>query len=406
MLLSSIAFSLISTVTRVFINVGMVAIYSHSLSMTVFSFFALGIFVAQIVCVFIDAGVNVEIMRFSRQEDDLASFQRLADSTTVRLILGFVSVVLVSSFYVFQGEQTGNIIMLASAMCSGIMSSICETYLINIKAKNKFRAEFYIVLVQAIILFGFSLTSFWGPVSAVISVLMPRFIILYWLSLYKSKYFKYCRAVTLSLVLDYFVKLKYYSVDSIFSNLSAQLDNCLVTILLGRETYGLYQPVSRLNNAAQGLSGAIGAFVIPLASTYTLARKKWLTLNLVFSLFGFVCSAGMFFCSGFIIQNFFGKGFISDGNVIFLLSGIMLIRYVAAGSGSFLTLIGQQKQRASINAVYTLGGLSAGFGFGKDLNGILEIVMCSQLLLLFSYFVFGIVKLNKIGNYNVDVDNS
>ena len=389
-LLLNLVLSVLSTLIRVIVNVGIVAIYSHSLDIQTFSYFVLGLFIAQITCVFIDSGINVEILRFSRLEDDKISYARLASSTSVRLTIG-VSVVIVSFIIgVFIGELN-QALVLSSSLLSGIFSSIIETYLISIKTKNKFKLEVVVVVMQAILLFLLSMISFLGEGFVLISILLPRIITLSWLMFRVGNFLEYRKSINLSTIYSYFSRLKYYSIDSIFSNLNILLDNSIIILVLGREIYGTYQPISRLYNSALAMVGAVSSFIIPLASTFNSNRKKWLILKMIFTIFGLLACIGMLIFSEYIISHFFGVGFIKESTTIRFLAAILFVRYMAAGSGSFLTLIGRQRIRAIINVVLTVTAFIVGYIYTESINHVLFVILISQTLLLVFYTIFGLV---------------
>jgi len=162
-------------------------------------------------------------------------------------------------------------------------------------------------------------------------------------------------------------------------------------LVLGREIYGTYQPISRLYNSALAMVGAVSSFIIPLASTFNSNRKKWLILKMIFTIFGLLACIGMLIFSEYIISHFFGVGFIKESTTIRFLAAILFVRYMAAGSGSFLTLIGRQRIRAIINVVLTVTAFIVGYIYTESINHVLFVILISQTLLLVFYTIFGLV---------------
>ena len=356
--MKNISISILSTVIRVLLSVGIVVIFSHSLSFSIFTYYVIGSLAAQILGIFIDAGVNNEIMRFARTEEDSLSNERLMSTSSVRLVLVTI-VSLCSLIYIVTIDGCQNRMVFFSSLLSGLLTSIVETYLINLKAKNKFKEELQIVILQSFTVIAFSMLSFIGSWSYVIAILIPRLLFFIYLYFIRGDLFIYLKTACLSLtsctnsIKNYYVKLKYYSLDSIFTNINLQMDALLISFLFGREILAIYQPLSRLYMSCISLSSAIASFAIPLASQIDVKMKRILILFFAFFISGLIISAGYYTLSGYIVEFIFGEGFSSDVVVVALFSFLILMRYTSASLGASLMLLGFQKYRANVNLITT-----------------------------------------------------
>ncbi|NBA98225.1 hypothetical protein [Pseudomonas sp. R5(2019)] len=381
--------SVASTITRALSALLIIALFSKSLNLESFSYYALGLLVAQISSVFIDAGVNNEILRFARLEKDDISNLRLNQSTIVRLILNF-AIFLCCSIYLIRVDGTENKLIFISSFIAGALTSITESYLINMKSKGFFSKELSISFLQAIVAIGFAYSSKLSSWATPLCIALPRLMFFYFIAIRNNSIFSSLTNFNISEIKQYYTKLKHYSIDSIFSNISTQIDNLLIPILFGKEAFALYQPLSKLLSSGLTFSGAIGAFAIPLASTYKSNIKKLIFLNSIFIGFGLAAGITFFSLSKIFISYFFGEMFVLDESIILLLSLTLAVRFFSAGSGSFLTLTGKQKTRATINSIITSISIFAGSFFSSSISELLTILLASQLLILTGYIATSI----------------
>lgn len=388
--------SMVSMCLKVISNLAIVAIYSHTTTVDLFSYIALGLLSSQIVCIFIDAGVNMEIMRFSRVEKNEISIERLIKSTLVRCSLGLVFTFLLMVVCYFRDATLIQIAFFGAAILSGVLSSISESYYINMKAKNKFFEEIKLVFIQTILLVVFSSISYFGSFATIVGLVFPRILLFYYVAIRKTMILSRIKELSFSIYYDYFYTLKYYSLDSILSSVNFQMDNMLVVSIFGRETYGLYQPLSKLNNSAINFVGAIASYVLPLASEKSDEKSKWLLLQLSFSIFGILCGGGFYAFSPYVIEYFFNPIFMHDMQLVTLLSLIIIVRCICAGSGAYLTLSGFQKFRSFANFVFTMVSAIVGYFLSNTIEGVLLVVLSSQFLLFLLYFLYGLIVLNKL----------
>ncbi len=382
--------SIASTVVRAISALLAIAIFSKTLSFDSFSYYVLGLFAAQIASIFIDAGINNEILRFARTENDKISNSRLARSTAIRLLLSS-AILLGCVFYSLKIENTLDKLILIASFSSGILTSLNESYLTNMKSKNLFTKELWLTFFQAVFIFFAAYASYISTWLAPACIFIPRAFCFYLLAIKSNCIFTEIKNITPKKVIEHYVNLKHYSIDSIFSNVSTQIDNILIPILFGKTAFALYQPLAKLFSAGLTFSGSVGAFSIPLASTFERNFSKLIYLNGIFMVFGIAGSLAFYYLSGFFVKALFSDAFLIDQKTILLLSIILMFRFFCAGSGSYLTLIGKQRSRAMINATLTCSTIILCSIFSNSIEELLKLLTCFQGLQLITYLSAAVI---------------
>jgi O-antigen/teichoic acid export membrane protein len=196
-------------------------------------------------------------------------------------------------------------------------------------------------------------------------------------------------------VFGYYTRLKHYTLDSIFSNLGAQLDAILISVLIGKEAFAIYQPTSKVLSSSLNLGGVIGALVIPKATTLHSDKNIKYYLLGSFFVFGLVVAALFFVFCNYFLSILFGSMYSPGLDIEITLTFMIIVRFLAAGAGSYLTIKGQQKKRAIINAICAVSSVifTVMYSFLYDINieVILNILLISQIVMMI-FYVLSVVK--------------
>ena len=326
-----------------------------------------------------------------------ASINRLEEGTNVRILLCFI-VLFFSLSLLLLKYSLFNYLLFFSSLFSGLLTSLYETFLLTLKSRGEFYSESKIVLFSSLAIIIISLLSFLNAVFIPSILILSRIFLFFYCTNKIYKISINLSRMNISSVKKFFSRMKYFSVDSIVSSLSIQLDGILISALLGNISYGLYQPFSRLYNACLTSIGSLGAFAIPYASRMSNKAQQWISLNIFFILFGCVVSFLFLDFTEKLIIILFGYGFLEYSEMIPYLSILIFIRFGASAVGSFLSISGKQKKRALINLFITFNTVVSVFLFYSDAKSIIKIIMLNQCLLYFIYFLFSIsVLLNYKG---------
>lgn len=388
--------SLFSTVLRIATGLGMIAIYTNALNFEKFTHLAIGLLCAQITCIFVDGGVNNEILRTARLESPAQNAKRLYESVAARLAVSSVIAICLAAYSLATTTFDNTIILLASFF-SGVLSSVNETNLVNLKAINKFKDELIKSATQSVLIVSISCAVFISPSLAALSILAPRIITTGILlrGIGTNNMRKIKNRISIKNILSYYIRLKHYTLDSIFSNLGAQLDTILISVLIGKEAYAIYQPTSRVLSSSLNLGGVIGALVIPKATTLSSDKNIKYYLLGSFFVFGLVVAALFFVFCNYFLAVLFGSIFSPGLTVELVLTAMIIVRFLAAGAGSYLTIKGQQKKRAIMNAICAISAVIctviANFFYDVDIEDILSILLISQVAMMMLY-VMSVVK--------------
>jgi O-antigen/teichoic acid export membrane protein len=381
-------FAIVSTALRIFSSIGSLAIFARTIDISDFASLALGLLAAQIACVFLDGGVNTEILKSARLESDESSNKRLNDSASIRIVLGCTALCFLAAYqYWMHGSESAR--FFAAAFAAGVCGAITESYLTNLKAKDKFKEEFFATVAQSGLVLIFSLGTFVSPLATPVLLLLPRILslaILMSASGYKATSILLLKPKK---IVGYYFQLKHYSVDAIFSNINGQLDGLLVVSILGKTAYALYQPISRLYGTTLSFGAIIAAIAIPKSTLMSTDRRLGY-LNSTFLVFGSLLALGFGFFLQYAVAFLFGEKFRPHFAITLILMALIIFRFGAAGSGSFLMVLGHQRQRALINAAVTVISIILAIFIGSDLVNIFLILMAAQVALFLTYLILAV----------------
>ncbi len=384
--MKSIVLSGSAVCIRLLANLAGIAILTRVLSLEVFGIVSVGLLAGQIFSIIADAGVNNDLLRrFSKSgSEDYEHYW--IQSVRVRLLLIPVVATIVYFLLAYLvGHGTAGIVVAVAA--GAVLAAISETYFQMYRASGSIRKElmFSIGLSVSLLIF-YSLVNF-CPEWVGLLLLLPRFIVLLAMML-TSMHLGKLRSGWLGFrgeFARYYWGLRHYALDSISSNIGMQLDNLLVFLSLGVASLAQYQPASRIVLSAIGVGSVIAGLAIPRASKMTDRKEVLRYLLQMFGGVGLGLSLIVLIVLVCGLEILFGKNFELSLPVIVMLSGILLMRFIAAGMGSFLMLEGGQAFRAKVNASLVLFVLVAGVLFGGSMLAILSTVMLGQAFLLLAY---------------------
>lgn len=384
-------YSFSSTLIRIVLGVGILSIFYSLLSGSQLANYATGLLVGQILCIFIDSGINSEVLKNANLDDAEENKLRIAESIFIRggVCTGIFFIIYPLSVILLKE----NIWFFIFSVYSVFFTSISETYYIGLKSGGEYKKEFHYVAIQAGLVIFISLLGFINEEFIVPSIILSRllvFIIIGCCFFDKIKYF-YNKKITHN-IFNYYSRLKFYSFDAIVTNLSLQLDSLAIAFIFGKSVYVDFQPINRVYLATINLASAISGYAIPFVSKIKDNNKKTRALNIMFISFGFVSSFCFFIITPFFLQLAFPNVGLTSSKFIFLYSFLILSRYITASFGSSLMLLGCQKYRANCNFILTVIFVFIFFYFATSPDQILIGLIVYQLFLSIMYFV----KLKKL----------
>lgn len=375
-------YSLVSTLIKMLSSLLVVAIYSHALSVSDYAVLITGLFFAQLASIFIDGGINNELLASGSNECGQTIDERMALTSAIRFCLYTITAMFFSFYYILADGLYMGAIFFCGFMSSAL-GLITETYSIRLKTQFYFKIELILTVIVCLLVVVFSLLSLMSPFLLFVSLLLPRCISLF---VYKEpvKLFASIGKVGYKSILNSFGRLKYFSIDSITSNFNMQLDSIFVLLLLGRDVYAIYQPLNKMYQSCIGLSSAISSYVIPKVSLLQENKQRLVVLFKYYFAFSFVVVLSYYFLSCHVVTILFGAGFSTDISVIFALSLLMFVRYLAAAFGAFLMLNSRQKSRARINLLMTVLAVPL-LSIMNDYFSVVITVVVSQTVILILY---------------------
>lgn len=381
--------TIFATGLRIIATIVMMAILTRALPLELFASLAMGMLCGHISSVLIDGGINNEILRFAGVDSPTEHRKRLDESTTVRLLVMPIPMAAVYGVGLFlEGNQSAQIMALAAL--AGMIGAIGESHFMSLRSTGRSRDELIRTVLLAVLMISLPFLAYPWPALAGLCVLLPRVISL--INLIDAP-----RACTLealrrnaapSAVKRYYQRIRHYSLDSVVSNFSMQLDALLITLLLGKQAYAIYQPSSRLFMGALSMGSIVAGLCVPRAARMDSPPRAALHFLLIaFAGSGLAVAVALLPFLLWAVGPMFGQHFQLSEQVALLLSMIVLTRFVAAGSGSYLTLRGLQKHRAWVNVATTLVVLPPTLLFANSIEAVLLSVLVSQVFMVLIYAV-------------------
>lgn len=381
---------------RIIASIGMVAILARALPFELFASLSLGLLCGQVLAILIDSGVNNEILRFAGVDTAAQHRERLDESAAVRLLMMPLPVAVVYGIVsALEIAQSAQIVALSAS--AGLLGALGESYFMGLRATGRHRDEMSRTVLLAILTLSLPWLTYPWPAAAGLCVLLPRLFSL--VSLIdvprRSLFDALCRHATPDAVKRYYHRIRHYSLDSVASNLGMQLDALLITLLLGSQVYALYQPTSRLLIGSLSMAPIVAGLSVPRAARMPHTMRALRYLLVVFTISGLVMAAALLPMLLWAVGPLFGPQFQLGAPVALLLSLIVLMRFVAAGSGSYLTLRGRQQHRAWVNVATTAVVLPPALLFANSVEAVLMTVLTSQILMVLIYAV----QSYRLGNH-------
>lgn len=391
-----VAVSAVAVSVRIGTSIAVLAILARVISFEMFGYVAFGMLIGQIASVLVDSGINNEVLRFVGEESEKKLRDRLASSVAVRLVVApmIASVVLVS-LLVTHGPSAAQLTMFSALAV--IVGSLGESYFVAFRATGRHWDEMQQALVLAAVLFAAAAMTYVWPIAAGFLLFFSRIVSLGSLSKVSGTEVIYAirQRTSIAAVVAHYRRIRHYSLDSLASNISWQLDGLLIATLLGKDAYAAYQPASRVVSGTASVGGIIGAIAMPRAARLKPASMSFKYLIAVFLVGGLVTFGVLLPTLGWGVKALFGRSFAVSGEVALVLGCITLLRFAAAGAGAFLTLQGLQAQRARVNVIVTLAVTGLAITWCDGLLAILLVMLFGQIVVLTGYYFTAFVHLKR-----------
>lgn len=380
--------ALAATILRVAASLGMLAILARVLPLEIFSSVALGLLVGQVMAILIDGGINNEILRFVGVETLDRHEARLIESVAIRLVV-IPFPIFITGVAAAVIEDTIFAQLFALAAASALVGAISESFFISLRATGRYREE----LLQTAFMSILMLTLPWfaavrPELAGLLAFLARAFSIIPMIHTRRvSASIAVRKNFNLRKITHFYLRMRYYSVDSLVSNLSVQLDGVIVAFIFGKGVYAPYQPSSRICAASLSIASIVAALAVPVAAKLKPSSKAWRYLLVTFGVAGAFAALLLYGVLRFAVPPIFGKSFEPGPLTSFLLAAITFLRFSAAGSGFLLTLHGHQKNRAQVNFYITCAAVSVIFAAASSIEHVLIVLMISQGMVALIYAI-------------------
>lgn len=377
--------SLISSIVRLLTGILTLAIYARSLNERDFATLAIALLIGQIVNIFLDAGTNSFILTSNVANDASRMRANLAQASATKFAFSLPFSLVY--FLMNETHTAWDIHLYLAGTASMALGASIENYSTALKAEKRHKTELHLNLLLSLLIIACAAATHIDTRLIAPALLAPRLIALtiLWTTIFKTSYGTFLHAIHPKHIRDFYYTNRHFSADSIASNLLNQSDGIAVSLFLGKEIYATYQPASRILQAAIGLGSGVSGVAIPHAKSLKTPIDRHNYLIKAFFLVGATLTAGLIIFLLVISDLLFGHRFQQTVVVTMSLALILLAKYIAAGSGAFLSIQGKQNRRAQINLASIILTATLITLFHGNLTEIILSMLAPQVLVSVVY---------------------
>ncbi|UAL08907.1 hypothetical protein [Caulobacter segnis] len=334
----------VSTLLRLAAAVGLISALTHALPFALFATVSTAMLYGQLIAILVDAGFNNELLRGSGGDTAAEHRDRLHAGTSVRIALlpGVVVVALIIGS-VWKGLAGGQ--LLALTVGGMLLNTIIDTFFVSLRARRALKAEFLHSLFQIVLLGPIYLISVRSPWAAGAAIFATRVVSLVLLVGMGSMLSIVTSGFSFDVIREHYIRLRYYLLDTVTSNMGVRADSIAISLFCGQFALAAFQPAARVYYSALALASVVAGVVIPVAGRPGYSHPARL-LTVAFSAAGGAISVAFLLFMGVFAEFAFGEQYKVTATVYTIIALTLLVRYVAAGAGAYLTLMGGQKFRA------------------------------------------------------------
>ncbi len=177
-----------------------------------------------------------------------------------------------------------------------------------------------------------------------------------------------------------------------FSIIYGRADLAIIGHELGKEAAGIYAPALTLTNALFLIPAAIYGVVVPILSRGYVLDRVWVRristrLILAMILLGAVLGLGLGWLSHLLVEILYGAPFQPSGDVLALLSRILILRCPTIALAAVLVAGGWQMHRVKIQAIAAITNVILNFLVVHQLGvmGVATVYLLTDAILLLGH---------------------
>jgi O-antigen/teichoic acid export membrane protein len=272
-----------------------------------------------------------------------------------------------------------------------LADAMTEFFNVGFRATNRFSDETRLASIAALIQFAIvASVTWWKPtaIAAATAFMVSRLLVLAITWIAQLGYFKGLYWASWQTGLARIKHAKAFATDFGLQSLFGQVDSLVLNHFLGPVSVGVYQVGMRLFQAGSQVATVLGNVFIPhvAAADESLRKKNFILIVSVFSLIGLAGLLVFMLFPERLIEMIFGQGFLALGQYLVFFGAIFFLRFIAAGLGCCLVLVGGNNYRAVCSVGFWLVIFSAVYFFGvSDVHHWLIYLICAHAFLVLAY---------------------
>ena len=185
-----------------------------------------------------------------------------------------------------------------------------------------------------------------------------------------------------------------YTLSDALVVLYTQADITIVAMTLGKAAVGIYSPASSLMRALFFIPQAVYTVMTPIFSQLVsekspMVKKVFANANLIFAGIGAALWLGVRLLGPWFLTFILGQEFSESGQILKILSAILLIKSGSLAMAAMIVAIGYQKQRVLVQAFSAFVNIALNLLVINiyGIKGVAYIYIISELILFIGYFL-------------------
>ena len=174
-----------------------------------------------------------------------------------------------------------------------------------------------------------------------------------------------------------------------FTVIYGRADLAIVANELGKAAAGVYAPALTLTNALFLIPGAVFGVMVPILGRGYTEDRAWLKrifwqLLLIMVVVGLVLGIGLGWASHFLINTLYGADFGASGDILQLLSVVLVLRCPTIALAAVLIAVGWQTWRVGTQAIAALLNVALNFLVVHywGVKGVAQVYILTEAVLL------------------------
>ena len=301
-----------------------------------------------IFSIFADFGINNTVIRdVARDKTRAAGY--ISNGLIVKILLSFLTFLFIwiTTLFIHKGLEVNILIYLLSLY---VIFNSYNTFLKSIyRAHEKMQYEAFSKIAEGLLFITYLCVAcfyFKNIHLAVLGFSIISLITLFISLFLINKYFSNFQFSIDYKIIKFLLKESWpFALAGIFVTIYFNIDTVMISLIRGNYETGLYSASYNFIFGASLFPSLVSAAVYPYLSRIHNPSEKMRDITrfiVIFFLSGVISTAGLFFCSSFLIKLFYGADYVNAVGSLKILALILPFSFVCTFMGTYLASINKQ----------------------------------------------------------------